>query len=33
MRADPKRVRRVDAAADAGAVEQQVRAIVGDFLS
>jgi dTMP kinase len=33
MRADPKRVRRVDAAGDAGAVEQQVRAIVGDFLS
>ena len=33
MRADPKRVRRVDAAGDVGAVEQQVRAIVGVFLS
>jgi dTMP kinase len=33
MRADPKRVRRVDAAGDVGTVQQQVRAIVGDFLS
>jgi dTMP kinase len=33
MRADPKRVRRVDAAGEAGAVAQQVRAIVGEFLA
>lgn len=33
MRADPKRVRRVDAAADPAAVERQVRAIVGEFLA
>jgi dTMP kinase len=33
MRADPKRVRRIDAAGDPGAVERQVRAIVGEFLA
>lgn len=33
MRADPKRVRRVDAAAHPAAVERQVRAIVGEFLA
>ena len=32
MRADPKRVRRVDAGAPAAAVEQQVRAIVSELL-
>ena len=33
MRADPKRVRRVDAGADPAAVARQVRAIVGDLLA
>ena len=33
MRAEPKRVRRVDAAANASDVERQVRAIVGEFLA
>jgi dTMP kinase len=33
MRADPKRVRRVAAAAHPAAVERQVRAIVGEFLA
>lgn len=33
MRADPKRVRRVDASADPAAVERRVRAIVGEFLA
>jgi dTMP kinase len=33
MRADPKRVRRVDASADPAAVERHVRAIVGEFLA
>ena len=33
MRADPKRVRHVDAATAAAAVERQVRAIVGEFLA
>jgi dTMP kinase len=33
MRADPKRVRRIDAAGDAAEVERQVRAIVGEFLA
>lgn len=33
MRADPKRVRRIDAAGDPVAVERQVRTIVGEFLA
>lgn len=33
MRADPKRVRRVDAAGAPGVVERQVRAIVGELLA
>jgi dTMP kinase len=33
MRADPKRVRRIDAAAVPSVVEAQVRAIVGEFLA
>jgi dTMP kinase len=33
LRADPKRVRLVDASADAAAVERQVRAIVGELLA
>jgi dTMP kinase len=33
MRAEPKRVRRIDAAAERGAVEREVRAVVGEFLS
>jgi dTMP kinase len=33
MRADPKRVRRIDAAGEAAEVERQVRAIVGEFLA
>jgi dTMP kinase len=33
MRADPKRVRRIDASGVEAAVERQVRAIVGDFLA
>jgi dTMP kinase len=33
MRADPKRVRRIDAAGDAAAVEGQVRSIVGELLA
>lgn len=33
MRADPKRVRRIDAAGAPGVVERQVRAIVGELLA
>jgi dTMP kinase len=33
MRAEPKRVRRIDAGGDRDAVERQVRAVVGEFLA
>src|SRR5688572_4975621 len=33
MRAEPKRVRRIDASGEPAAVERQVRAIVGEFLA